>query len=109
MNTKYQLTPQAAADLVEIWQYTEAVWGEAQAASYTGEIEQAIVRLAEGTITGRPCTRLIEEHGADLQYLRAGKHCIIHRRIDDAPLQVLTILHSASQAKLEQFLRGNAE
>ena len=109
MKSDYQLTPQAAADLVEIWQYTKETWGEVQAAKYTDEIEQAILRLAGGEVTGRPCINLVARHGAKLRYWRAGKHYIIHRQFGDGPLQILTILHSASQGKLDQFLGESAE
>lgn len=104
MNPCYQLTPQAVADLVEIWHYTEAEWGEVQADHYTSEIERTIERLASGELTGRPCARLIGMGEPALLYWRSGRHYIIHRLIDAGPLQVLTILHSASQERLEAFL-----
>ena len=104
MNPRYQLTPQAVADLMEIWHYTEAEWGEAQAEKYAAEIERVIERLASGELNGRPCARLVGMSEPALMHWRSGRHYIIHRRMDDEPLQVLTILHSASQERLEEFL-----
>jgi toxin ParE1/3/4 len=105
----YQLTPQAKADIIEIWQYTLESWGKAQAKKYLGQIEQDIQRLLAGSIVGRPCNRLTAKSGSQLRYWRSGKHYIIHRLAVDESLQVLTLLHGASHERLEGFLESNSE
>jgi toxin ParE1/3/4 len=49
----YVLTPAAQADLRQIWDYTAARWGEAQAERYILGIRNACEALADGRRTGR--------------------------------------------------------
>ncbi|NIF54857.1 type II toxin-antitoxin system RelE/ParE family toxin [Burkholderia sp. Ax-1724] len=45
----YVLSPAAERDLDDIWDYTVARWGEAQAERYILSIESTVVGLADGT------------------------------------------------------------
>ncbi len=48
---KYQISPKARQDLVEIMNYTVANWGEAQGSSYLNAIYQTFDKIAGGNIS----------------------------------------------------------
>jgi toxin ParE1/3/4 len=52
----YRLTPAAAMDLSEIWDYTEERWDADQAETYVREIGAAVERVAEDPLRGRDCS-----------------------------------------------------
>ena len=82
-----RLSPAAAADLDDIWQYTAEHWNADQADRYTDEIRDACHHLAAGTKRGRA----VDARPGYLSYAISA-HTIFFRAQDDA-LEVIRILH----------------
>ncbi|MEA3348839.1 MAG: type II toxin-antitoxin system RelE/ParE family toxin [Pseudomonadota bacterium] len=49
----YRLTPAAKSDLLDIWNYTTATWGEKRAKNYLLNIEAKFEQLAKNPKLGR--------------------------------------------------------
>jgi toxin ParE1/3/4 len=86
--TRVTLTPRAQRDLDEIWDYTEANWGTAQAESYTRQLWQAIQTVAANPATGRACPEI----RAGYRKYAAGSHVVFYRT-SDAGIDIVRILH----------------
>lgn len=92
MASNYVLTPQADADLTEIFLYTSHTWGAAQAEDYLLSLDSIMCRLAEGEIKGKECTLLLPEKGGDLYYYHTQRHYIIYRNRAKR-LEIIALYH----------------
>ena len=94
----YRLTPQAEADLENIWLYTLDRWSIAQADSYHRDLVAAFAALASGQRRGR--TAHVRPG-----YLKhpCGAHVIYFRDHGDR-LEIIRILHGAQD--VERNLHG---
>ncbi len=52
--TSYRLTRLARDDLIDIWLYTDATWGEEQADGYQDQLHDCCVPVAAGAANTRP-------------------------------------------------------
>lgn len=86
--SRFRLTVQAEADLLDIADYTLRTWGEQQCARYLDQLEHCCQRLADHAIFGRPCDHV----RPGLRRQEQGKHVIFYRR-DGEGILVLRILH----------------
>ncbi len=84
----WTLAPKARADLLDIWDYSDARWGETQADRYLDDIYRAIEESAAGM-------RLVRERsGVRRGYIeaRSGAHIIFLKRVARGWL-VVRVLH----------------
>jgi toxin ParE1/3/4 len=82
------VSPRAAADLDDIWEYTTERWGERQAAIYLRLIKAAIGVVAADPKAGRVCDEV------RLGYRRypVGSHMLFYR-VTKVTIVVVRILH----------------
>ena len=99
------LSPEAAADLEEIRQYTLERFGEDQARRYLSGLREAIEQLASHPDSGRAVAA-----GTEIRcWLHRGHYRVLYRERDDR-LEIGRIIHSARekeyQRALSNLLRG---
>lgn len=83
------LSPAAQADIESIWDYTVERWDQAQAISYARKIEQAILALVSGDMSGRSLSHVREGYrGAP-----AGSHLICYKVLPDGVIEIIRVLH----------------
>jgi len=87
--TGFVLSPAAQADIADIWDYTRARWGEAQAERYVLAIRDACEQLAAGTRTSRPA----DDIRAGYRRAPVGSHILFFRHADAGPLNIIRVLH----------------
>ena len=87
VSRRYRLTPQAEADLEEIWLYTFENWSLEQADTYHTGIVATFEGLASGTKKGR---RVTVREGY-FKYA-VGSHFVCYRQ-SDAGIDVIRVLH----------------
>lgn len=93
MSRSIRLHPKARADLQGIWRYTSEHWGAEQADSYNGEIEAALLKVAENPALGSP-----REHvRAGLRKVTVATHAIYYFH-DSKIVRVSRILHGSMDA-----------
>lgn len=90
----YRLSPQAEADLEDIWLYTFRQWSLDQADEYCGHISAAIAGLASGRSVGQR-TDVREGYWK----YKAGMH-VIYFRCSARYLDVIRILHARMDVEL---------
>lgn len=78
----------AERDLIDIYAYTHARWGERQADAYLDDMRQAIERIADG----QAIVRRLEFREDDMMTARQGRHLIVHRAEGQA-IRIVRILH----------------
>ncbi|WP_326524990.1 type II toxin-antitoxin system RelE/ParE family toxin [Sphingomonas sp.] len=81
------LTPAAAEDIEDIWDYSAEHWGADQADRYTDAIRDACVAAAAGERRGRP----VDVRPGYLK-LSTGSHMIYFRDLGDL-LMIVRVLH----------------
>ena len=92
MATVILFRPAATSDLLDIWNYTVAEWGENQAEMYLNELSSACNKLSDGIIQGieidfvRPRYRKVLSGKHAIYYTRSENEIIIerilHQRMD---------------------------
>ena len=92
----------AAADLLEIGEYTLRMWGEVQTARYLDSIKTRCQRLADNPGLGRSCDSV----RPGLRRLEQGKHVIFFRATNDGIL-VSRVLHEQMLPELHDFADGD--
>ncbi len=85
--TAYVLSLAAETDVVEIWQYTESKWSEAQAQAYHADLERRFARLSDGPF------RTLDEIALGLRVSRAGRHLIYWMKEPAESTFVVAVLH----------------
>ncbi|GAB2454554.1 type II toxin-antitoxin system RelE/ParE family toxin [Nocardia tengchongensis] len=86
--SRYLLSPAAAADIDEIWDYTHDRWDADQADEYIREIQRAIERAAAHPHIGRSCDDIRPGYFK----IAAGSHVAFYRVTADAII-IVRILH----------------
>ncbi len=86
--TRYVLSPQAQADLDEIWDHSAAHWGDDQAEAYARQIQAAIEMIAKTSRRGRPCDDIRPGYFK----LAVGSHVLFYRQIGEI-IDIVRILH----------------
>jgi toxin ParE1/3/4 len=84
------ITPLAKADIVEIYQFSKAEWGDVRARSYADELRRRLKALALGQLPGQSADYV----AAGLCRQVSGAHVIWFRRETDRVL-ILRILHQS--------------
>jgi toxin ParE1/3/4 len=84
---KILLSPLAERDLIGIWQYSLAQWGEAQADRYLDELEQGFQRLARNPELG--ASREHIRHGYRVLFIRS--HAVYYKVT--SAIHVVRVLH----------------
>lgn len=97
-----RFTPEAKKHLVEIWDYSERLWGERQADEYLRALEVAAAEAAAGRKHIRRCDEILP----GLLAARTGSH-ILYMRLDVASdvLHVVGVLHERMDAT--RHLKGD--
>lgn len=97
MRRKVNRRPDALEDLIEIWEYSFANWGDAQADRYIDGLEEVIERL------GDEAGRRLAKQLADTPYwrLRCQRHLIVFE-LSEKAIDVVRVLHVAMD--IEQHL-----
>lgn len=91
----FRLTPRAVASLTEIFAWTLARFGEAQAEAYRDALMARCRALAAGKPPhGRSCATLLGDEPAaqGLSYVREGAHFLVFRRAVEG-LIVIDVVH----------------
>lgn len=96
--TAYVLTPLARADLDDIWNYSDATWGTAQAETYLRAIDAACAGLA----TGATASQNAEYIRAGYRKAYAGRHVLFYRQGIDGTV-IVRILHQSMDVKAHLF------
>ncbi len=84
----YVISLSARTDLNEIWDYTEKIWGAAQAEIYYRKVV-AFDGLDNGTLRGRPVV------GQPLSVLKhtVKSHIVFFRVSDNGDIEIIRVLH----------------
>ena len=90
----YRLTPKARQDLADIWDYTKANWGEAQADRYIRGVVAVCRELATGKRRGRSAEDI--KHG--YRRCAVGSHILFFRQ-DGEGLVIVRVLHGRMDPK----------
>lgn len=85
---RLMLTPRAAQDLEDIFDYSADIWGTEQAAAYIRDLHAALKRLLHFPELGRA----IDDVKAGVRTLPAGSHLVIYR-IRPEVIEVIRVLH----------------
>jgi toxin ParE1/3/4 len=85
----YRLTPKAQRDLDEIFEYTFAHWGEAQAEQYIRDLQAAIETVAERPAIAGACDEIRPGYRRSL----AGSHVIFLKPTAEF-VEIIRILHA---------------
>lgn len=86
----FALSPAARSDVDEIWNYTAARWGVAQAERYIGEIRDACFDLAAGR---RVSQRVALREG--FRKVGVGSHILFFKTNDAGDIAIVRILHKS--------------
>ena len=87
---RYELTPDAEADLEQIAAYTLREWGPEQQTHYAELLESGFARIAEGQAVAR---RFLERY-PHLYVTRCERHYIFYLRQDaSARPRIIAVLH----------------
>ncbi|GGD07161.1 type II toxin-antitoxin system RelE/ParE family toxin [Hyunsoonleella pacifica] len=92
---KFQLTNKAVEDLNEIWDYTFDKWSEKQAEKYYFQIMEFCKEIAENPKIGKNYDGIQK----DLFGLKANRHIIFYRNLENEPIEITRILHGRMDLK----------
>ncbi len=84
----YRLSPSAEKDLFDIWEYTFATWGGAQAEKYLQILDSRFINLAEEPQRGK----LREDILSDYYSFHEGRHVIFYTMHGNG-IAIARILH----------------
>lgn len=98
MKARYTLAPQAASDLVEIWEYIREQSGAVTASRIESTILEKILFLAETPGAGHVREDLTSEN---VKFFPVYSYLIVYRP-ETKPLQIVSILHG--RRDLERIL-----
>ena len=94
----YRFTRSARDDLLDIWLYTEATWGEEQADRYQDELHDCCARIAAGTANTRSVSGL-----SAVRVCHCRHHYLFFVERDDTVV-IIAVLHE--RMDLLQRLKG---
>jgi toxin ParE1/3/4 len=92
----YRFTNKAVDDLSEIWNYTFYKWSENQADKYYKMIIESCTEIASNT---DEIGKNYKEIGENLRGLKAGRHIIFYRKLDENIVEITRILHEQMDLK----------
>lgn len=92
---KYILTNKAVDDLANIWNYTYSQWSENQADTYYKMLISNCERVAINPTLGVKYADISRE----LFGLRANRHIIFYRNIDEKTIEITRFLHVSMDLK----------
>lgn len=78
--------------LLEIWDYTERIWGEAQADKYIRGLVDAIYETADARHQWRPA---LDELLPGVYFIRYERHFIFFRALSPDAIGVINVLHDS--------------
>jgi toxin ParE1/3/4 len=84
---RYELTSEAEADLLNIWDYTAKTWGKAQADRYFAKIEDCFENIAAGKVRRKQPLAAYQH----LRCVRCERHYIFF--LTGNKSEILAILH----------------
>lgn len=89
---RVNIFPAARLRLLEIWDYTETEWGEAQADDYVG----GLIRAMNSLITReQPWRRVPVRTMPGTWFVKYRQHFIFFRELSSGELGIISILHSS--------------
>ena len=92
---KYKLTNKAVDDLTRIWNYTIDRWSENQADKYYQMLLDNFDEVANNPDLGKNYSGVVE----NLLGIRAGRHIIFYRKMEDNEIEISRILHEQMDLK----------
>ena len=92
---KYELTNKATKDLGKIWNYTVDTWSENQADHYYHMLLNSCQDIADEEVNGKPYEGIY----SGLLGIKAGKHIIFYRQINDDLVEIARFLHERMDLK----------
>jgi len=92
---KYKLTNKAVEDLARIWDYTLEKWSEKQADKYYKMLIANCEEIAKDPNLGKTYDGITEK----LLGLRANRHVIFYRTIEENYVEITRILHGRMDLK----------
>ena len=92
---KYELTNKATKDLGRIWNYTVDTWSENQADQYYRMLLNSCQDIADGKVNGKPYEGIY----SGLLGIKAGKHIIFYRQINEDLVEIARFLHERMDIK----------
>jgi toxin ParE1/3/4 len=87
------LTPQAEADLVEIWMYTCEAWGAEQADEYLDQLGESMKHLIDHPALGADYSHVRSGY----RRLHSGHHAVFYQALE-AEIRVVRVLHEEMDA-----------
>jgi len=97
--TRVRVQERASARLDEIYRYTLAGRGQAQADRYIGGLFESFEKVANGEIASRP---IPAEFGVNGFFYRFEKHFVYWKRLENGDIGIATILHERMH-QIERF------
>ena len=92
---EYKLTNKAVEDLSKIWDYTFEVWSEKQADKYYGGLISNFEEIAENPELGKNYEGISKQ----LLGLKANRHIIFYRTLNEDYVEITRILHERMDLK----------
>lgn len=92
---KYKLTNEAVEDLTEIWDYTFEKWSEKQADKYYEILLENCQSIANEPNIGKNYEGIRKE----LFGLKANRHIIFYRKLNNNTIEITRILHARMDLK----------
>ena len=86
---KYKLTNKAVEDLTKIWDYTFETWSERQADKYYDLLIWSCQEIANNPNSGKKYDGITPS----LFGIKASRHIIFYRNIDEGYVEITRILH----------------
>jgi toxin ParE1/3/4 len=91
----YNLTKKAAEDLTHIWNYTVDTWSENQADQYYFMLLDSCQDITDKKVFGKQYEGIY----TGLLGIKAGKHIIFYRQINQDVVEIARILHERMDLK----------
>ncbi len=85
----YTLSPMAAADLSEIWDYSAQQWGTTQADRYVLSIKSTCESLASRQLKGSPINEIRKGYSKQI----SGSHYLYFQVKPNGTVNIIRILH----------------
>jgi len=93
--SNFRFTNKAVEDLTNIWNYTFDNWSESQADIYYLLLIENCKEIASNPELGKNYTGISK----NLKGLRAGRHIIFFRKIEENSVEIIRILHEQMDLK----------
>ena len=93
--TKFKLTNKAVEDLSKIWDYTFEIWSERQADKYYESLILNCQEIADNPHLGKSYEGITK----NLLGIKADRHIIFYRTINDKHIEITRILHQRMDFK----------